>query len=471
MAIVDHRCVDAVATAVRTRVVSAREVVAAALKRVERSNGQLNAFVNVAADAALAAADAVDRSIARGVDPGPLAGVPFGVKDLDDCIGFPTRHGSLLYADSPAAIADAPIVARLRSAGAIPIGKVAMSEFGLDNVTCTRAYGTTRNPWNSRRTPGGSSGGSAAAVAAAMVPLCTGSDGGGSIRVPAAYTGLVGLKPSHGRVPRANGFSDISCTGVITASTLDTARCLSVISGSCDFDRMTLPTCNIDYAETATRLDVRGLRVAWSEDLGFAPVESEVADIAAAAARRLIGVAELVERKVPVRLTNVYLAWALLATTRLRRRLEAEGHLPAHLELLSAGPRHLLDRWGAVSSHQMVVAEQKLLRLEREVAELFRHIDILLTPTAACEAYAAEGPSPDSIAGKDASETNAEALPVFANVCWLPSVSVPAGLTRSGLPVGLMITCRRHSDDVALRLAHLLEADRPWPLSAPASAT
>ena len=468
IAMLDLRRLSDIVTAIRGRTVTAREVVAAALERLSMRDGDVNSFVAVAPEAALQAADAVDSLIAQGIDPGPLAGVPFGIKDMDDCAGVRTGNGSLLYSDTRAAIADAPIVARLRQAGAIPIGKVATAEFGLDNVTHTRANGTTRNPWDLTRTPGGSSGGSAAAVAAAIVPLCTASDGGGSIRAPAAYTGLVGLKPSHGRVPRANGFSDTSCAGVITASVLDTAKSLTIIGGPCDTDRMTLPKCGVDYSIAAQQLDVTGLRVAWSKDLGFSPVQAEVAEIAYDAAKRLCAVAKLAQRDERVSLTNVYLEWALLAAVRMRRRLVTDGMLPRHADLLSSGLSDLLDSRGSASDQQIVLAERKMVRLEREVAELFQRIDILLTPTVACEAYNAEGPSPVIIDGQDASETNAEALTVFANIGWLPSISVPAGVTSSGLPVGLMITCRRHRDDVALRLAYLLEANRPWPLWAPA---
>lgn len=196
------------------------------LKATLARNRDLIAFVHLDAERARIDAEKIDALAAKGVDPGPLAGVPFGVKDLENCAGMPTSHGSLLYKGGPPAAFDSPMVARMRAAGAIPVGKTAASEFGMDSATTTRAWGTTRNPWNPARTPGGSSGGSGAAVSAGMMPFCTGSDGGGSIRSPAAFCGLVGLKCSHGRIPSASG-SDVSTPGVLTTTVADTAypRC------------------------------------------------------------------------------------------------------------------------------------------------------------------------------------------------------------------------------------------------------
>ena len=168
-------------------------------------NPELNAFVHLDRDGALNAADHIDQAVARGEYLGPLAGVPFGVKDLENCAGMPTTKGSLWYKGRPAATADDLHVARLRAAGAIPIGKTAAPEFGTWAYTASPALGVTRNPWNPSQTPGGSSGGSTAAVSSGMVPFCTASDGGGSIRTPAGFTGLVGLKSTYGRIPGLRG--------------------------------------------------------------------------------------------------------------------------------------------------------------------------------------------------------------------------------------------------------------------------
>src|SRR5437588_7039876 len=195
------------------------EILDECLDAVAVRNDELNAFVHLDADAARAAAEAVDTAVANGNDPGPLAGVPFGVKDLEDCAGMPTSHGSLLYKGRPPVGADSVHVGRLRAAGAVPIGKTAAPEFGVTAFTHTKAWGTTRNPWDRTRTPGGSRGGAAAAVAAGLVPFCTASDGGGSTRIPAAFTGLVGLKASYGRIPHERAsLSETSCFGALATT-------------------------------------------------------------------------------------------------------------------------------------------------------------------------------------------------------------------------------------------------------------
>ena len=188
------------ADAVRSGKLRATDAVADAFARIRARDGKINAFVFLDETAAMDQAKAVDARVARGEDPGPLAGAPFGVKDNEFVAGMPTRRGSLLCKDALPEPEDSVHIARLRRAGGIPIGKVAMSEFGLDGVTHTIAHGTTRNPWRLDRTSSGSSGGSSAAVSAGMVPFCTGSDALGSIRCPAGFTGLVGLKPSKGRI-------------------------------------------------------------------------------------------------------------------------------------------------------------------------------------------------------------------------------------------------------------------------------
>src|SRR5438309_6945327 len=237
-----------VAEAVRRGERKATEVLDECLVAIEKRNAELNAFVHLDPEAARRQAAAVDARVERGEDPGPLAGVPFGVKDLEDCAGMPTSQGSLLYKGRPPVEDDSVHVARLRAAGAVPVGKTAAPEFGSTCFTDTKAWGTTRNPWDPTRTPGGSSGGSAAAVAAGLVPFCTASDGGGSTRIPAAFCGLVGMKPSHGRIPHPKmGASETAVFGLLTTTVADSARHLDVVAGPDDHDRTSLPSPTLSY--------------------------------------------------------------------------------------------------------------------------------------------------------------------------------------------------------------------------------
>jgi aspartyl-tRNA(Asn)/glutamyl-tRNA(Gln) amidotransferase subunit A len=447
---------------------SARAAVDDCLQQIERKNPHVNAFVHVDAVAARAQADAIDARVARGDSVGPLCGVPVGIKDIRESVaGMPRRNGSLFHMDDPVETRDSVFIARLRAAGAIPLGKVATAEFGMDGVTHTLAHGTTRNPWNLARTPGGSSGGSAAAVAGGMVPFCTAGDAGGSTRSPAGYTGTVGLKPSLGRIPRMDGFGDRSCPGVITATVADTARILDVVAGPDDCDRMTLPASGVCYERAIEALDVGGLRAVWSADLGFAPVEPEIAQIAQAAALRLVEAARLRRLERALRFTNIYMDANMHLTKVFAAELRHRGILPSQLQRLSPGPRWFVEKAENFTPAQVHEALAKEKRLEQEIAAFFRDADVLLCPCHSTGAFAAEGPLPERIAGRDASQTHGDAFPMFANIGWNPSISVPAGVTSEGLPVGLLITVRRHRDDIALRLARLLEVAAPWPRVAP----
>jgi aspartyl-tRNA(Asn)/glutamyl-tRNA(Gln) amidotransferase subunit A len=458
------RTVIDTATAVAEGSLTAAAAVEECLHEIGDKNGRVNAFVFLDAAAARRQAEAMDRSIARGDKPGALAGVGFGVKDLrESCAGMPRRNGSLFHRDDPPETGDSVFIARLRAAGAIPLGKVATAEFGMDGITHTLAHGTTRNPWNLTRTPGGSSGGSAAAVAGGLVPFCTAGDAGGSTRSPAGYTGTVGLKPSLGRIPRMDGFGDRSCPGVITTSVGDTARILDVAAGPDDCDRMTLPASDISYEKLIETLNVDGLRAVWSEDLGFAPVEPEVATLTRAAALRLAEAAGMRMLDRTVRFTNVYMPANMHLTLRFAEELTQRGILPDQKHLLSPGPRFFLEKAQGFSHAEVFEALLMEKRLEQEIAAFFRDADVLLTPCHSTPAFAAEGPLPEWIDGKDASQTHGDSFPMLANIGWNPSISVPAGLTGDGLPVGLLITARRHRDDIALRLARILEITSPWP--------
>jgi aspartyl-tRNA(Asn)/glutamyl-tRNA(Gln) amidotransferase subunit A len=452
-----------IAGKVARREASAREAVEEAFAAIEARNPELNAFVMLDREAATRAAEEVDARVVRGEDPGPLAGVPIGVKDLEDCIGFPTTQGSDFLKQSPAKTKDNPHVARLRAAGAIILGKTACAEFGMDSATSTFAWGVTRNPWNPAKTPGGSSGGSASAVAAGMVPVATATDGGGSTRQPASYTSLVGLKPSHGRIAKANGFANWSVHGALTRTVRDQARYLDVAAGPDDRDRQSLPAVPYRYEEIIETLDVRGLKALWTPDCGYAVVEPEVVEITRRAAERLIAAAELVETGGVFHPTNIYRHWGAINLSTLEADLTRDGILPDGYDRLSEQMKTIVQRLRARRDQiDLKDSWSKVELLNNEVAEFFKAHDLLISPATALAPYDAASTSPQEIDGRDSSETGAEPFGMLANACWNPSISLPAGLTSVGLPVGLQVTARRHRDDILLRLARIWEQAQPW---------
>jgi aspartyl-tRNA(Asn)/glutamyl-tRNA(Gln) amidotransferase subunit A len=350
----------------------------------------------------------------------------------------------------------------------------AAPEFGTIQFTRSKALGVTRNPWDPSRTPGGSSGGSAAAVVAGLVPIATASDGGGSTRIPAGFSGLVGMKPSYGRIPHPTADpSQTSVYGVEAVTVVDAARHLDVTAGPDDADRTSLPAPPLRYEEAVDHLDVGGLRIGWSSDLGFAVVDPEVLDVTRAAAEVLAGAAgaELVEAEVvltdPVRTwlgANVFTSW-----------LDIEpDHYPSRLDDVTPAVRRALEATAERPIPTVANGLRRRLQLDADCARVFEQVDVLLTPTTAVPAFAAEGPSPTVIAGQDLTArfgyaAGAMSVPftMLANLCWNPACSVPAGLSADGLPIGLQIMGRRHADAVVLRLARLFEQARPWPRLAP----
>ncbi len=456
-----------IAAAVGSRQVSAREIVQRALDRVQETNERLNAFVHIDADLALGEANRIDADLARGEDPGPLAGVPFGVKDMDQCAGMPVSYGSLIHKGRPPVERDSVHIGRLRSAGAIPIGMTSCSEFGTVHFTHTLAWGTTRNPWNLDLTSGGSSGGSSAVVAAGVVPFATAGDGGGSTRIPAALSGLLGMKPSYGRIPREEpSTSQTAVWGALTRNVRDSARHLDVASGPNDRDRTSLPDPGISFECSIEELETKGKRAIWSPDLGYARVDPEVLEIAEAAAVGLIDAArlDLVSRR--VELTDPVKAWLGAGAIDIWLHLEKEDWPDRSDELL----RHVKRSFEATESLPVPVYARFMKRrhrLELEVADLFEDVDILLTPTTAVPAFDATTPLNVTIDGKPVDPAMTVPFTMLANMCWNPAVSIPAGLTRAGLPVGLQVTTRRHHDALTLRLARISEQINPWPLTAP----
>ncbi len=452
------------ADAVRRREIRAVDALAASLAAIEAS--KLNAIVTLDPEGAGRQAAALDDRLKAGEDTGLLAGVPILVKDMEDARGLPTTEGSLVFKER-IADHDSTHVERLRAAGAVIVGKASTSEFGFVAYTSTKVHGVTRNPWNLERTPAGSSGGPAAAVAGGLVPLATAGDGGGSIRLPAAFCGLVGMKGTYGRIPRGPNAAWGQLTavkGTVARSVRDAARWYDVTCGYDARDPFSLP--RVDGWEAALgRADLRGLRVAVNVNLGNAVVHPEVARVAGEAAGVLVETAALQRIEMEVQMPENGLAWASAGLPSLVADLQdywpdCKDDLTWEIRFgMEYAPRYRAKHAAAVETFRVEMIEY--------MADLFEKVDIVLCATSPMEPFAAEGPMPNRVGEVAVNPYNAGALTIPANISGYPAISIPAGLTSSGLPVGLQAYARRHEDALLLDLALVMERVQPWPLVAP----
>jgi len=455
-----------IAELIRAKKLSPVEATEAALARIDTLNPTLNAFCLVAAEQARAAAREAEIAVTKGEPLGPLHGVPVSIKDVVFTRGLTTTGGSRLFADH-VPDEDAIAVGRLKAAGAIVLGKTNTSEFGHKAVTENPLFGVTRNPWRPALTPGGSSGGAAAAVASGMGPLALGTDGGGSIRIPAAFCGVYGLKPSHGRVPHRGGFpgfAHVSHVGPITRTVRDAALMLDVIAGGDDRDRASLPREPGSYLE-ACEGDVKGLHVAWTADLGYARVDSRVAEICGDAAAEFESLGCHVEVVNPG-WENLEEAFTTLIAAQFYAAWSDE--LPAAEERLDPTLVKFIRRGGSITARDYLRARARVAEYWEEVRAFSERFDLLLTPTTAVAPFAAGGKAPREIDGESVSVLGWMPFTYPFNLTGQPAVSVPAGLTADGLPVGLQIVGRRHADRAVLAAAAAYEAARPWSARRPA---
>ena len=448
---------DDLTRAVKAKEVSARELTQHSLDRIEKLDPTYNAFVAVDADRALDEADAVDRKIAEGRDPGPLAGIPLGVKDLQNAVGYVTTHGSALHADDPPAAADDPFVARLRAAGCVIVGKTNTPEFGWSSNTANAVFGPSLNPYDVSRGPGGSSGGAAAALAAGMVPLATGSDGGGSIRIPSACCGLSGMKPSLGRVPgggqRPPGWPDLSTNGPMARRIADVARALDVTVSPDPTDLRALPRPEASWLAAIEDPHVP-VRVAYAPTLGYATVDTEVAEVCARAVSVLeslgadVVVVDSVFDADPVR---DFLTFTGACTLRTLRPFWDHPRWDEVDPML----RRLTDAAQATTAEQLLLVIDRFHAMNLRLVELFRTARILVTPTCS-------GVAP--FAGDFNSTVNGETTANWIqftypfNMTRSPAATVHAGTSSGGLPIGLQLVGPQHGDLVVLRTAAALEA-------------
>lgn len=443
----------------RWGVTSAVDVLSQCRARVDEYNETLRAFVCVDWESAKRTAQRLDDAVAAGQPVGRLAGVPFGVKDMEDCAGMPTECGSLLRSGARSASQDASHIARLRNEGAIPIGKTATPEFAGGLITVSQANGVTRNPWNVDTTPGGSSGGSGAAVAAGMVSFATGSDGGGSLRIPAAFCGLVGMRTSVGRIPAGSREpSGTVCPGVLTRTVADTALLVDIMSGPDPRDPLSYTAPGDHLEDALDEEELVGVRVATSPDLGLAGcgeqlwhvLKQTVAGVAEVEAMTLVDFEPKLRDDPNALFEGI---WALDPWRLLQEVNDQES-----LESLSPYYSDRLRKAAMVTPQDYALYHERRLQMHEDVTEWFSSADVIVTPTISTCDVDAEGPAPTDVAEHDYRGAMAVApLTRVANLVDLPAVSVPIGMTENSVPIGAHIMTARGRDGLALRVALALE--------------
>ncbi len=448
------------ASGIRAGRISPIEVTDALLSRIDAINPTVNAYCTVAGEEARRDARAAEAALSAGDPLGPLHGVPVSVKDVVFTKGLRSTRGSPIYTDL-VPDQDAPLVERLKRAGAIVLGKTNTPEFGWKAVTDNRLFGRTANPWDLSRTAGGSSGGSAAALAAGLGPLSIGTDGAGSIRIPASFCGVVGLKPSFGRVPfyPFSAAESVAHAGPMARTVADTALLLSVIAGPDDRDPNTLPDSGEDFAAAASG-EVAGLRVAWSEDLGFAQVDAEVRDLFAAAVHRFADDLGCEVEEASPGFADPYEALERIFHGGIAASLV--DYLPEWRDRIDPGLVGVYDRMGALSAFDLARAGFERRAVWEQSRAFFEHRDILLTPTMPMSAFPLGTDSPLDASGQPARILAWTPLTYPWNLTGHPALSVPCGFTESGLPVGLQIVGRRWDDATVLRVGAAYERVAPW---------
>ncbi len=455
------------------------ELVDAMLDRVERVNPAVNAYCTVTANEARAAAKEAEAAARSGDDLGLLHGVPYSLKDLTPTRGIRTTMGSKIFEHNVPDY-DGLLVQRMRAAGAILLGKTNTPEFGCKPLTDNRVFGATRNPWALDRSPGGSSGGAAAAVAAGLGPLAQGSDLAASIRQPAAWSGVVGFKPSQGRVPRvpnASGWSGLSVDGPITRTVADAALMFAAIAGPDPRDPLSLPSTGEEWETVVDEVDGpapsgpalrdpsassgQALRVAWTPDLGgAAPVDPSVAAICAAAARVFETLDCHLEEESPqigeiedsFVLLNAGLRQTALGKYLAEWRDQMDPILVGRLEVA-----------GDASAVDVARAEVERTAYHQRLCAFFERYDLLVLPTTVTPPLLLDVQFPLSVGGRTLQKPFDMLLPTYAfNFSNFPAISVPAGWTEDGLPVGLQIVGGWQKDALVLRAAAAFEQARPW---------
>ncbi|WP_435551287.1 amidase [Natrinema sp. CGMCC1.2065] len=465
------RTAAGLARAIRDGELSPTAVVDAVLERIHERNERTNAFVTVTDDLAREMAADAERAIDEGEPLGPLHGVPVAIKDLDDVEGVRTTSGSLLF-DDRVAESDSPFVARLKAAGAIVVGKTNTPEFGLGTTTDNRVVGPTGTPFDPDRVSGGSSGGAGAALADRLVPLAPGSDAGGSVRVPASFCGVYGLKPTQGVIPnvsRPNGFAShtpFSTHGPLARTVEDAALSLDVMAGSHPRDPFSVPKGD-EYRDAVDR-PIDGMEIAFSPDMGIYPVAPTVREVLEDAVSALERAGATVDRVDPdlghdnEEILEAYYTMATVRWGSLLENLRAEGFDPLGEDRDRLRP-YLVEL--IVDAEEPTTREYKRADVVRThvldgLVDLFAEYDLLVTATAGTTPFPHDQ-EPEEIDGVEIEPYRGWVLTQPFNLTGQPAASVPAGLV-DGLPVGMQIAGQRHDDDAVIAASAAVERQRPW---------
>ena len=442
----------------RSRQASPVEATRAVLARIDKLNPKLNAFCHLAPDEALASAQLSEQRWREGRPLGPVDGVPTSIKDLILTRGWPTLRGSRTVDPKQAWDVDAPATARLREAGAVLLGKTTTPEFGCKGETNSPLTGISRNPWDPSKTPGGSSGGTAAAVAAGMGPLSVGTDGAGSVRIPAAFCGNFGLKPSFGRVPAypLSPMGTVAHLGPHTMSVRDAALMMNVLKRPDARDWTSLPPDDTDYLVHLDR-GIRGLKIAYSPALGFAKdIHSEVAAAVQAAVRQLQDAGAIVEQvdpgiddPLPITIGLWFAgAWAIWNTLSAEQQALADPDFASEAEQGS--------KYGVLDLHQLTLARGAL---GAHMRQFMQRYDLLVTPAVAVPAFDARPAGSIKLTPENMLGWTPFSYPF--NLTQQPACTIPCGLTKAGLPIGLQFVGPMFGDALVLRAARAYEMLRP----------
>ncbi|MFK3820296.1 amidase [Pseudomonas sp. NPDC089407] len=449
---------------------SSEDLLAAAIARCEQVNPKLNA-VNMRHDDYARALLAARRK-AGTLNLGPLAGVPILLKDLNTFLqGTSTSNGSRLFKDAPPAAVTSTLISRYEAAGAVPFGKTTSPEFGLTTTTESLLWGQTRNPWNQAMSAGGSSGGASVAVAAGIVPVAHATDGGGSIRIPASYCGVVGLKPTRYRTPsgplRLEASFGASVANVVSRSVRDTALFLDAGQGHERGSPYWAQPLQRPYVDELGR-DPGRLRVGLVRDsMTGAPLDPAIAKVLEQTIKQLLGLGhEIEELRLPIDPRQLFgshgaaMGNAVLAMVNDREKALGRSLGPQDLELITFG---VLERAGKVTGEGVVRARQSFEDISMAMEQQFERFDVLLSPVTSSLTPALGELSLNQPYESYAQKAMGSAgFTVLANVSGQPAISLPLGMSDSGLPVGMMFTARLGGEDLLLRLAAQLEQDRPW---------